>query len=175
MILCESERVWILFDNLHSTWNKAFIFVYLCHLWNVLAGPGGSDHGIQLRWLVNMTMICCAFFRRGFVSFSYIITMTSQWARWRLKSPASRLFTQAFIQDADQRKHQSSASLAFVRGIHRWPMNSLHKGPVTRKMFPFDDVFMMGSTNQYSSSLLHWHCDNSMTAPCQWSNPGIYG
>ena len=32
-------------------------------------------------------------------------------------------------------KHQSSASLAFVRGIHRWPMNSLHKGPVTRKMF----------------------------------------
>ena len=31
---------------------------------------------------------------------------------------------------ADQRKHQSSASLAFVRGIHRWPVNSPHKGPV---------------------------------------------
>ena len=29
--------------------------------------------------------------------------------------------------DADQRKHQSSASLTFVRGIHRGPMNSLHK------------------------------------------------
>ena len=43
---------------------------------------------------------------------------------------------------ADQRKHQSSASLAFVRGIHRWPVNSLHKGPVTRKMFPFDDVIL---------------------------------
>ena len=43
----------------------------------------------------------------------------------------------------DQRKHQSSASLAFVRGIHRWPVNSRHKGPVTRKMFPFDDVIMM--------------------------------
>ena len=43
---------------------------------------------------------------------------------------------------ADQRKHQSSASLAFVRGIHRWPVNSPHKGPVTRKMFPFDDVIM---------------------------------
>ena len=43
---------------------------------------------------------------------------------------------------ADQRKHQSSASLAFVRGIHRWPMNSPHKGPVTRKIFPFDDVIM---------------------------------
>ena len=40
------------------------------------------------------------------------------------------------------RKHQSSASLAFVRGIHRWPVNSPHKGPVTRKMFLFDDVIM---------------------------------
>ena len=39
--------------------------------------------------------------------------------------------------DADQRKHQSSASLAFVRGIHRGPVNSPHKWPVTRKMFPF--------------------------------------
>ena len=44
---------------------------------------------------------------------------------------------------ANQRKHQSSASLAFVRGIHRWPVNSPHKGPVTRKMFPFDDVIML--------------------------------
>ena len=41
---------------------------------------------------------------------------------------------------AEQRKYQSSASLAFVRGIHRWPVNSPHKGPVTRKMFPFDNV-----------------------------------
>ena len=43
---------------------------------------------------------------------------------------------------ADQRKHKSSASLAFVRGIHRGPVNSPHKCPVTRKMFPFDDVIM---------------------------------
>ena len=43
---------------------------------------------------------------------------------------------------ADQRKHQSSASLAFAREIHRWPVNSPLKGPVTRKMFPFDDVIM---------------------------------
>ena len=43
---------------------------------------------------------------------------------------------------ADQGKHQSSASLAFVWGLHRWPVNSPHKWPVTRKMFPFDDVIM---------------------------------
>ena len=42
----------------------------------------------------------------------------------------------------DQRKRQSSASLAFVRGIHRGPVNSPHKRPVTRKKFPFDDVIM---------------------------------
>ena len=43
---------------------------------------------------------------------------------------------------ADQSKHQSSASLAFVWGIHRGPVNSPHKWPVTRKRFPFDDVIM---------------------------------
>ena len=43
---------------------------------------------------------------------------------------------------ADQRKHQSSASLTFVRGIHRWPVNSAHKWPVTRQMFSFDNVIM---------------------------------
>ena len=45
--------------------------------------------------------------------------------------------------DPDQRKHQNSASLAFVQGIHRWPVNSPHKWPVTWKVFPFDDVIMM--------------------------------
>ena len=41
--------------------------------------------------------------------------------------------------DPDQRKHQSPASLAFVRGIHQRPVNSPHKWPVTRKMFPLHD------------------------------------
>ena len=48
----------------------------------------------------------------------------------------------AVYSGTDQRKHQRSASLAFVREIHRWPVNSPHKSPVTRKMFPFDDVIM---------------------------------
>ena len=41
---------------------------------------------------------------------------------------------------ADESKHQNSAPLAFVRGIHRWPMDSPLKRPVTRKMVPFDDI-----------------------------------
>ena len=63
-----------------------------------------------------------------------------------------------FCSGADQRKHQGSASLASVRGIQRWPANPpppppppppphththTHKGPVTRTMFPFDDVIMI--------------------------------
>ena len=52
--------------------------------------------------------------------------------------------------DTDQRKHQSSASLAFVRGIHRGPVNSPHKCLITRKMCPFDDVIMC------------------KTMPCRW-------
>ena len=54
---------------------------------------------------------------------------------------------------ADQRKHhQSSAWLAFVRGIHRWPVNSPHKGPVMRKMLPFDDVNMQKGYGWVSTS-----------------------
>ena len=55
--------------------------------------------------------------------------------------------------DADQGKHQSSASLAFVRGIHRGLVNSPYKWQVTRKMFPFDDVIMLnlgGVSGSYS-------------------------
>ena len=56
----------------------------------------------------------------------------------------------------DQRQHQSSASLAFVRGIHRWPLNSPHKWPVTRKMFPFDDIIMkVHKSSSRSGRLFH--------------------
>ena len=69
----------------------------------------------------------------------------------------------------DQRKHQSSASLAFVRGIHRRPVNSPHKGPVTRKMLPFDDVIMYSSQSAIASNFI----DNSLRPAdaimCQWT------
>ena len=79
---------------------------------------------------------------------------------------ASRITSRTIVYSSvysgiDQRKHQSSASLAFVGVIYRWPVNaqhiwiwiwtddqqilmsdSAHKGSVTRKMCPFDDVIM---------------------------------
>ena len=55
----------------------------------------------------------------------------------------SRRFVNSTVYSgADRGKHESSASLAFVRGIHRGPVDSTHKWPVTRKMFPFDDVII---------------------------------
>ena len=51
---------------------------------------------------------------------------------------------------ADQRKHQSFTSLAFVRGIHRWSVNSPHKWPVARKMLPSDDVIIIIPTLPWS-------------------------
>ena len=60
--------------------------------------------------------------------------------------PSLAIVYSIVYSSADQRKHQSSASLAFVRGIHRGPVNSPHKWPVTRKMFPFDDVIMLHDT-----------------------------
>ena len=57
---------------------------------------------------------------------------------------------------ADQRKYQVSASVAFMGEIHRWPMNSPHKGPVTRQMFPFDDVIVMTGTFQLQKCISSW-------------------
>ena len=52
---------------------------------------------------------------------------------------------------ADQGKYQSSASLAFVRGIHRWPVKSPHKWLVTRKIFHL----MTSSCSSYVAICYH--------------------
>ena len=66
---------------------------------------------------------------------------------------------------ADQRKHQSSSSLAFVRGIH-WPqVNSPHKGPVTGKIFPLDDfILSAGHFGKVETELHELYVDCSMSA-----------
>ena len=64
--------------------------------------------------------------------------------QWRHNEAMASQITSLTIvySGADQRKHQSSASLAFLWGIHRWPVNFPHKVPVTRKISPFEDVIM---------------------------------
>ena len=70
---------------------------------------------------------------------------------------------------ADQRKHQSSMLVAFVRGIHRWLVNSPHKGPVARKMFSFDDVIMKWkSSYEMGPRILRQSDLRKVDLPCRW-------
>ena len=88
------------------------------------------DHPLPDEWCTNhQTSVC--------VHYSYVImdAMAS-------KITGVSIVYSSFCSGADQGKHQSSASLAFVRVIHQSPVNSPHKGAVRRKMLPFDDVII---------------------------------
>ena len=73
---------------------------------------------------------------------SIMLKPTSPWWRHQIETFSALLAIYAWNKK-QIKKHQSSASLAFVRGLHRGPVNSPHRWPVTQKMFPFDDVIMI--------------------------------
>ena len=78
---------------------------------------------------------------------------------------------------ADQRKYQRSASLAFVRGIHRSPVNYLHKGPKTRKMFPFNDVIvhpLCATGLGWPFTLQKYTCVKWTLYYSHWSNTSVH-
>ena len=116
--------------------------------------------GVRLPLNPPLTHVCGSeldhsWFRLSAMSVVISITMTSSWAVWRLNSSASPFLLNCWLK----KKHQSSAPLAFVGGIHRWPVNSQHKRPVTRKIFPFDGVIMVNWTtgNEFQWNLFtHW-------------------
>ena len=96
-----------------------------------------------------------------------------------MDSMASQITSLAIVYSTiysgtDQRKHQSSVSLAFVQGIPQSPVNSLPKWPVTQKMFPFDDVIMgslvlrINHQNIFIFLLIHvsWQLRTSRSFTC---------
>ena len=97
---------------------------------------------MQLSKLQNE--IWCRSYRNITLKHIYLPPMT--WEHYStviMKATVSQITGLTIVYSgADQRKHQRSASVPFVRGIHWWSVNSPHKGSVTRKMFPFDDVIM---------------------------------
>ena len=107
-------------------------------------------------------------------------TLWFPWAFWHyndvlMSSMASRITSLKIVYltvywGADQRNYQSSVSLAFVRGIYRWPVNSPRKGPVTRKMFPFDDIIMTWPRRPYGTiwghHLTSYSCIQSFAFRC---------
>ena len=91
---------------------------------------------------------------RSFILRRFTVVILSHYNDVLMTTVASQITSLTIVYStvysgAVQREHQSSASLAFVRGIHRWQVNSPHKGPVTRKMFPFDDVIMSGHVTYF--------------------------
>ena len=82
--------------------------------------------------------------------------------QWRHNGCSLTVVCSTVYSSSDQKKHQNSTSLAFMRGIHRSPVNSPHKWSVTRKMFPFDCIIMLLrmktliSVEEYVENSLCW-------------------
>ena len=140
------------------------------------------SHYMNQRWLIIKALFCDINLRATSQkwSSSHCGNMVLHYSDVIMGMMASQITSLTIVystvySDADQRKHQSSASLAFVRGIHRGPVNSPHKWPVTWKMFPFDDVimvcvcgiqsFMLG-TRPHASGWSSSHCSNIAPDPC---------
>ena len=96
-------------------------------------------------WSANGSHLCCpglnalTFHCRSCIYTHYIDVIVSDMVS---QITGASIVCSTVCSGIDQRKHQSSAPLAIEMEIHRWPVNFPHKGPVTRKMFPFDDVIM---------------------------------
>ena len=104
-----------------------------------------SDLTLQHSWFLCDCMLSSSHYRvwsgnsgKNISHFSHVIMGAMAPQITSLKIVYSTVYL-----GSDQRKHQSSASPAFMRGNHRRPMNSTHKWPVTWKMFTFDDVIMV--------------------------------
>ena len=73
------------------------------------------------------------------------------------------------------KKNQSSESLAFVRGIHWWPVDSPHKDPVTRKMFLSYNVIMFRLVFKSPNALIrHIHKSCVKRGHLRWLIPSVY-
>ena len=137
-------------------------------------------HGVGKNWFKNLEYSLCITLRKNWntkllfqeTAFENVVckmptilsgpycVLTLQWRHNGCDSvPNQRrldCLLNRLLSGVDQRKHQNSASLAFVRRIHWWPMNSPRKGPVTRKMLPFDYVIMKGDGGAIDNNLIEW-------------------
>ena len=105
--------------------------------------------------------------------------------QWRLNEPdgvSNHRRLDCLLKRLFRRRSKKTSKLrvtAFVRGIHRWPVNSPHKGPVTRKMFPFDDVIMQCASDSvfvYVPLTLMWSsfCEAHFIMMMTSSNGNIF-
>ena len=79
-----------------------------------------------------------------------MLTPTTFSSLWRhnerdavsIESPSPRLLAQTLIE-AQIKETPKFCVTGLCEGNRRWPMDSPLKGPITQKMFPFDDVITL--------------------------------
>ena len=95
---------------------------------------------------------------------------TLQWRHNGLDSVSNHQPRKCLLSRLIRRRSKKISKLCVTgpcAGIHRRPVNFPHKGPVTRKMFPFDDVIM--ETREYSGRIKSYHMASNELAPCYTS------
>ena len=155
-----NHRQWTVCSSRYTDWrqinHQRSTFLALCEMNPLEIGGVTSQNVIRIQkilpchdvitWLINDTST----------------NKVTHWNDVIMSSIASKITSLMFVyptvySGADQRKHQSSASLAFVREIHRSPVNSPHKGPVTRKCFHLmtSSCFLESAPHRFSTAHIH--------------------
>ena len=133
-LICQHRRnsfLYVVYLTIGMTVDYSLALVALCEQWPI----GGSFHKVSVvRTRKRSPVMNCIIHYDDVIMGAVASQITS------LTIVYSTVYS-----DTDQKKHQRSASLAFVWGIHRGPMDSPHKWAVTRNIFSFHDVIMFGS------------------------------
>ena len=152
------NRFTILISSLCQTPDWLFL---ICHLAGV---SNTASRAVAIYWSMGLLCLCCPSqanvnpgnrFSTKLISF-----LIWHYNDVKMNAMASQITSVSIVcltvySGADQRKHQSSASLAFVRWIHRWPVNSPHKRPVRRKLFPVDENIILSGESPGKDLLPH--------------------
>ena len=126
------DTLWPLQHSWTHFWYWCVIYVQIVFKWCHKASRRKFNHGKISKNTVSKILCNVKFITYNDIMMSMMASQIT-----RLTIVYSNVFSRT-----DERKHQSSASLTFVRGIQWWAVNSPHKGPVTQKIFPFDDVIV---------------------------------
>ena len=100
----------------------------------IILGMGSANE--RRRYYVTPSLIGWVHSQKNPTLYVPWLHYMSLWVQWRLKSPASRLFAQPFVEE----QIKETSKLCITR--HQWLVDSPLKGPVTQKIFPFDDIIM---------------------------------
>ena len=105
-------------------------------------------HGLLVIQSMSVQWMCPNW--AAYITSSWYIQWLLQWRHNGRDSVLNHQPHDCLLNRLFRRRSKKTSKLrvtGFVRGIHRGPVNSTHKWPVTRKMFPFDDVIIVNVVN----------------------------